>query len=209
MASRAFIIASTVLAMVLGACRTSRQPDVKPDIKTDPVIQTKSEPALKVVERASFTGLVEHVSMYPVPNRREDLALSLVVSASNAGAPSIAQGWKLEVNSPGKLGSAVLDTVHINGYVEMPGSDGKKVDLAKEDMVFKTARVPIAKGARVNGILTFVLSKTSEKELASNHSSFILHFKDSQGNAYRTRKVMIGEKVARSDNSPGVKGTKP
>src|ERR1043166_5205543 len=37
------------------------------------------------------------VSLYPLPNRREDLAVTLMVSVRNSGAPSVAQGWKLEV----------------------------------------------------------------------------------------------------------------
>lgn len=79
----------------------------------------------------------------------------------------------------------------------MPGTNGIKVDLAKEDLVLKTAPVPIAKGALVNGILTFVLSKTSESELANTNTSLIVHFKDSQGNPYQTPKGVIGERASK------------
>jgi len=41
----------------------------------------------------------------------------------------------------------------------MPGTNGQKVDLGKEDLVLKTAQVPISNGARVKGVLTFVLSQ--------------------------------------------------
>jgi len=204
MISKAFIIGSIVLALFLGACRGSKAPEVNAGSAS----QTKIEPDTKVVEKPLLVAVIDHVSMYPVPNRREDLAFSLVVSASNAGAPSTVRDWSLLVNSPGS--HAVLEPVHINGLVEMPGSDGKKVDLGKEDLVLKTEQAPIAKGSSVSGILTFVLPKTSEQELARTRASFILHFKDSQGNAYQTRRVIIGEKLARPINSPESKsGAKP
>jgi len=88
----------------------------------------------------------------------------------------------------------------------MPGTNGTKVDLAKEDLVLKTAQVPIAKGARVNGILTFVLSKASESELSNNNTSLTLHFNDSQGNRYQTPRIVIGAKAPRPISDPGIKG---
>jgi hypothetical protein len=201
MASKAFIIGSVGLALFLGACRAAKSPDA--NAGSGP--QTKIEPDTKVAERPLLLGLIEHISMYPVPNRREDLAFSLVVSASNAGAATTVRGWNLEVDSPGSRGHTILEPVHVNGVVEMPGSAGKKVDLAKEDLALKTEQEPLAKGASVNGILTFVLSKTSEQELASSRTSFILRFKDSQGNAYQTRKGTIGEKLARPETKSGAK----
>jgi hypothetical protein len=132
--------------------------------------------------------------MYPVPNRPEDLAVSLVVSVGNTGSPSTVQGWNLEVNSPGRSIPNV-EPVHVTGYVDMPGTRNRNIDLDKEDLVLKTAQVPIAKGARINGILTFVLAKTSESDLSNNRASFTVHFKDSQGNPSQTPKSVIGVKV--------------
>jgi hypothetical protein len=201
--SRPFILVLAILALVLGACRTSQRPDTR----TDPTIQTKTEPDSKVVaEKPSLAGRIENVSMYPVPNHQEDLAVSLVVSVRNAGSPSTAQGWNLGVNSPSRRFPTVLEPVHVSGYVDMPGTNGTKVDLAKEDLVLKTAQVPIAKGARVNGILTFVLSKTSESDVSNNNTSFTLNFKDFQGNPYQTPKSVIGGKAIRPISSPGIKG---
>ncbi len=134
--------------------------------------------------------------MYPVPNRPEDLAVSLVVSVRNAGSPSTAQGWSLEVTSPERP-PATVEAVHVNGQVEMPGTIGKKVDLGKEDLVLKTEQVSIAKGARVSGILTFVLRKTSESVLSNNNTSLTVHFKDSQSNQYQTPKSVIGAKAGK------------
>jgi hypothetical protein len=139
--------------------------------------------------------------MYPVPNHREDLAVSLVVFIRNSGSPSTAQGWSLEV-SPSRHVPTVVEPVHVSGFVDMPGTKGTKVDLAKEDLVLKTAQVPIAKGSPVKGILTFVLSKTSQSEVSNNNTSFTLHFKDSQGNPYQTPKSVIGGKAS----NPGLKG---
>ena len=183
-----------VLVLVLGGCRTSQPLEGK----TDPAPQTNSQPDSKVViEKPSLVGRIENVSMYPVPNRSEDLAVSLVVSITNAGAPSTVQGWTLEVSSPSLPTPTVLEPVHVNGIVEMPGTNGGKVDLGKEDLVLKTAQVPIANGARVKGILTFVLSKTSEKSLSNNNASVIVRFKDSRGTQYQTPKTVIGGKAVK------------
>jgi hypothetical protein len=147
-ATHLFTIATAVLVLALGACRPNRPPETKPDSAIPAQTQTDSKPT---AEKPSLAGLIEHVSMYPVPNRPEDLAVSVVVSVRNTGSPSTAQGWSLEVTSPGRP-PAVTEAIHVNGQVEMPGSNGKKIDLAKEDLVLKTEQVPIAQGARVNGI---------------------------------------------------------
>ena len=193
-----FIIATAVLALVLCACRPRRPPETKPDSAIPVKTQPDSKPA---AEKPSLAGLIEHVSMYPVPNRPEDLAVSLVVSVRNAGSPSTAQGWSLEVTSPGRP-PVTTEAVHVSGQVEMPGSNGKKIDLAKEDLVLKTAQIPIAQGARVNGVLTFVLAKTSESVLSNNSTALAVRFKDSQSNQYQTPKSVIGAKIAKPNSSP-------
>jgi hypothetical protein len=190
-ATRPFIIMAALLSLT--ACRTTRPPEIRLDPAATTNTPTDSKP---IVEKPLLAGLIEHVSMYPVPNRPADLAVSLVVSVGNTGSPSTAQGWSLEVTSP-KRALTTAEAVHVNGQVEMPGSNGKKVDLAKEDLVLKTAQVPVAKGARVNGILTFVLPNTSESVLANNNTSLTVHFKDSQSNLYQTPKSIIGAKAAK------------
>jgi hypothetical protein len=194
--SRQLLFVPTLSIMVLaGACRTSPPSE----IKTDPSAKTESNSkvAEQPAERPLFSGRIENVSMYPVPNKREDLAISLVVSITNAGSSSVAQGWNLEVSSPSRGVPASLEPVHVNGLVEMPGSAGKKVDLGKEDLVLKTAPAAIAKGASVNGILTFVLPRSTESELANNSTRLVLHFKDSQGHSYPTPAVLVGAKTGK------------
>ena len=189
--SRTLILGLMVSASLLGGCRTSQRQDTS----TAPTAQTKTEPDSRVaVERPLLAGRIESMSLYPVPNHREDLAVSLVVSVGNTGSPSTVQGWNLEVTSSGRSIPNV-EPVHVSGLVDMPGTVNKKIDLDKEDLVLKTAQVPIAKGARINGILTFVLSKTSEGDLSNNRASFTVHFKDSQGNPSQTPKSVIGVKV--------------
>jgi hypothetical protein len=199
-ANRPFILVIAVLALFGGACQPNKTSQPGPESATTTNSQTDSKP---LAEKPSLSGLIEHVSMYPVPNRPEDLAVSLVVWVRNAGLPSTAQGWTLEVTSPGRPRTDVA-AVHVNGLVEMPGSNGQKVDLGKEDLALKTVQVPIAKGARVNGILTFVLAKTSESVLSNNNTTLIIHFKDSQGNSYQTPKNVIGAKAAKPNASPGM-----
>jgi hypothetical protein len=97
-----------------------------------------------------------------------------------------------------------VEAVHVNGQVEMPGSNGQKVDLAKEDLVLKTAQAPIAKDARVNGVLTFVLAKTSESILSNNHTSLTVYFKDAQSNQYQTPRSVIGVNGAKPNSSPDI-----
>ena len=146
-----------------------------------------------VVEKSAFAGLIKNVSLYPVPGSSGDLAISLVVSISNSGAPDRAQDWTLEVSSPSAGVPTGLEPVHVNGVVELPGSN-KSVDLAKEDLTVKGID-PIARGSQVEGVLTFVLPKIEQRALNHNSSSLVLHFKDSQGNSYQTPKAYIGTKV--------------
>jgi len=192
------VLTAAGIALVLGGCQTKRVPEIQPD--TTVAANTQTTPRTDV-EKLALKGQIEHVSMYPVPNRAADLAVSLVVSLRNAGSPTTAQGWSLEVTSPGKP-PATVAAVHVNGQVEMPGSNGRKVDLATEDLVLKTAKVPIAQGASINGILTFVLARTSEQVLANSNTSFTVHFKDAQGNSYQTPKSVIGAKAAKPVSSP-------
>lgn len=192
--SRLSLTVLAVVALALAGCRTSQPPEVKTNLP----VQTNSQPdASTVAEKPSLAGRIENISMYPVPNRPEDLAVSLVVSITNAGPPSIAQGWSLEVSSPGLATPIAVEAVHVNGIVEMPGTKGQKVDLGKEDLVLKTAQVPIAKGGAAKGILTFVLSRTSEKSLSNNKASVTIRFKDSRGTPYQTPKTVIGGKASK------------
>jgi hypothetical protein len=61
--------------------------------------------------------------------------------------------------------------------------------------VTKTAQVSIGKSKSVNGVLTFVMSRTAENEVSNNNTTLTIDFKDSQDNSHRTRKYVIGSKV--------------
>jgi|GEM_PF-2155984 len=197
-ATRALIVAMAALTLVLGGCRTNRPAELRPESVVPTNTKTDSEPE---AEKPDLGGLIEHVSMYPVPNQKDDLAVSVVVTVRNSGLASTSHNWTLEVTSPGQPPTTVA-AVHVNGKVEMPGTNGAKVDLGKEDLVLKTAGVPIAKGASVKGILTFVLAKTSESSLSNNNTTLVVHFKDSQGNSYQTPKSIIGGKAAKPSTTP-------
>jgi len=144
----------------------------------------------------SFRGLIKNVSLYAVPGRRDDLAISLVVAIANSGAPSVLREWKLDVSSPDKGVPSGLAPVHVNGVVDLPGAEMKTVDLAKEDLMLKTADSPVAAGGQVSGVLTFVLPNTTESQLAHNSTSLVVHFKDLQGRSYWTPKTFIGKKAS-------------
>lgn len=160
-------------------------------------MQPRAETAPETyVEKPSLSGKIQNLSMYPVPNKRQDLAVSLVVSVINKGSPGFAQDWRLEVNSPGRDDLKSLEPVHVNGLVEIPGQR-IKVDLAKEDLAIKSKQSPIAKGDQLDGVLTFVLPRTATQDLANNKSSFTLHFKDSLGSSHQTPKSVIGTKVGK------------
>lgn len=116
-----------------------------------------------------------------------------MVTVSNSGPTSNAQGWTLSVNSPGKYDLRGLQPVHVNGVVAMPGT-GTRVDLDKEDLVIKSKDTPISTGATLKGILTFVMARTSAADLSNNNSTLVIHFKDSQGNSYQTPNTKIGAK---------------
>ena len=177
-----------VLAFALSACQ-GKQAD-----NTARTGQSPTLTATPATARPLLAGRIDNVSLYRVPNNASDLAISLVVSVTNAGEPGVAQNWKLEVNSPGGQEPLVVDPVHVSGVVDMPGGQGQKVDLAKEDLALKAARTSITAKDRLTGILTFVLKGTSEGSLASNNTRLAIHFNDQQGNSYQSPQVALGAK---------------
>ncbi len=160
-----------------GTTGTSAQPTAKPQ-----------------VDGTAFRGVIKNVSLYSVPGHSDDLAMTLVVSIKNSGGPSVLQEWKLEVNTPTKGVPTGGDAVHVSGVVDLPGAEGKKVDLAKDDLSVKAAQTPVATGSETSGVLTFVLPKTTESSLSGNNTSVMVRFKDSQGLLYWTPKTFIGAK---------------
>ena len=179
------LVLCLLLSLLLTACTDSASTNTNP--------QSTIGQAKPVAEKPALAGLIKNVSLYPVPDRPGDLAISLVVSIHNSGAPGRAEGWTLEVSSPSPGVPTGLEPVHVNGVVDLPGSN-KSVDLAKEDLTVKGAD-PITRDSQVEGVLTFVLPRTEERVLSHNSSSLILHFKDSSGNNYQTPKTYIGKKV--------------
>lgn len=184
--SRSFVILAPLI-LGLAGCQTSEKP------KSETAPQTNAEVVRQVSpEKPSLSGEIENLSLYPVPNTRRSLAISLVVSVRNTGSPTIAQDWTMSVTAPGRNDLGTLEPVHVNGIVEMPGTAGMQVDLATEDLVIKSKQNPIAKGAQLKGILTFVLPNVSARELSNNHATLLLQFKDNQGRSYKTGKATIG-----------------
>ena len=186
-ASTRSLVILLLLVLGLAGCQTSENP------KSEPATQTNTEVVSQVSpEKPSLSGEIENLSLYPVPNNRRNLAISLVVSVRNTGSPSIAQDWTLSVTAPGRTDLGNLEPVHVNGVVEMPGTAGMQVDLAKEDLAIKSKQNPVAKGAQLKGILTFVLPNASARELSKNKAALLLQFKDNQGRSYQTGKATIG-----------------
>jgi len=177
-----------VLALALTGCQG------KPAENTTRTSQSPAQTATPATPRPLLAGRIDNVSLYPVPNNASDLAISLVVSVTNAGEPAVAQNWKLEVNSPGGQEPIVVEPVHVSGVVDKPGGQGQKVDLAKEDLAIKATRTSITAKDRLTGILTFMLKETSESKLASNNTRLAVHFKDQQGNSYQSPQVALGAK---------------
>ena len=182
------------VALLLMSCFTACSHSTPGNTNHQTQQPTTSDQNKQGSEKSSLSGLIKNVSLYPVPDHRGDLAISLVVSVRNSGAADRAEGWTLEVNSPSSGVPTGLEPVHVNGVVELPGSN-KSVDLAKEDLTVKGTDL-IGRNSQVEGVLTFVLPSTEEHALNHNSSSLVLHFKDSQGNSYQTPRTYIGQKVA-------------
>jgi hypothetical protein len=147
-----------------------------------------------VAEKPVLAGVIRYVSLYPVPNNRKDLAVSMVVSVKNEGAPTTVRAWTLAVSGPGQSLPSGLEAVHVSGVVDLPGSQSGKVDLDKEDLVQKSANLVLTKGNQIDGVLTFILPDTTEKDLANRGVQLTVHFKDASGTAYQTPKSIVGAK---------------
>jgi hypothetical protein len=186
--SRTFVV--LVLLIGLAGCQSSRTPNTN-SASPSPG-QTNNEAGKQTAAQTpSLTGKIDNLSLYPVPNNRENLAISVVVSVSNSGAPDNAKDWTLAVNTPGRRDLRGIQPVHVNGVVAMPGS-GERVDLDKEDLAIKSKDTAIGNGATLKGILTFVLPKLSATDLSNNNSTLVIHFKDSRNNSYQTANALIG-----------------
>jgi hypothetical protein len=182
-----------ILALLfLTTCRSAPAPQSSSASDTP---ATKKSPVQVVAERPSLSGRVENISLYPVPNNQQDLAISVVLTINNSGSPGVAQDWSLSVSSPSGAKSA--QPVHVNGVVELPGSGGGRVDLGKEDLALKSKQTPIAKGGTLKGIMTFVLPGVSVADLSNNGSTLAINFKDDHGGSYQTPRAIIGAKVKR------------
>jgi hypothetical protein len=184
--NRISTVLGLLIASLLIACSDSASTNTTPQ----PTPSPQNKP---VAEKSALAGLIKNVSLYPVPGRRGDLAISLIVSIHNSGRPDRVERWSLEVSSPSSGVPTGLEPVHVNGIVDLPGTN-KRVDLAKEDLTVKSAE-GVGSNSQVEGVLTFVLAGTEERALSHNSSSLILHFKDSRGNNYQTPKTYIGKKV--------------
>lgn len=195
MRSRFLILLTLCLLITTVDCGSSQPPTSPVQTNTPFNVSSNLNSNTTVTEKASFDARVKNVSLYVVPGKTKDLAVSLVVSLRNLGAASGADAWTLEVNSPTAGVPTNLKPVHVNGVVDLPGSSGKSVDLAKEDLAAMLKGKPLARGSEVEGVLTFVLPETSERDLAHNSSSVILHFNDDGGSSYQTPKTYIGKKV--------------
>jgi hypothetical protein len=194
MPSTTFFSALLVVAALLlsTGCRSTStsQPNSLPQTST-----SSQSPATVSDVPPKFSGRIDNISLYPVPNNSKDLAISLVVIVSNSGSPALVQDWSLSLNCPTRNDLKTAKPVHVNGIVDMPPGAGGSVDLSKEDLVLKSQQAPLANGETLKGILTFVLTETSAAELSNNGSTLAIQFKDSRGGSYRTPIAIIGSKI--------------
>jgi hypothetical protein len=183
-------LAILLLVLAFAGCR-SRQGTETNSARPS---ETNTQPSNQSAEKPAFAGKIENLSLYPVPNRPENLAVSLVVSVTNDGAAGNAGDWTLAVYAPGRFDLRGLQPVHVNGVVTMPGASGKRVDLDREDLAVKSKDAVVNRGETLTGILTFILAKTAASDISNSNTSIVLHFKDSQGNSYQTGKATVGAK---------------
>jgi len=183
-------VAIVLLVLAIAGCK-SRQSTETNSARAG---EANTQPANQSGEKPAFAGKIENLSLYPVPNRSENLAVSLVVSVTNDGAAGNANDWTMAVYAPGRFDLRGLQPVHVNGVVTMPGTSGKRVDLDTEDLAVKSKDTVINSGETLTGILTFILAKTAASDISNNNTSFVVHFKDSQGNSYQTGKAAVGAK---------------
>ena len=179
---------------ILCGCRNTAAPVTSSSATAQPTnTQSNESPSKQIPLTPPFlSGDIANLSIYPVPNNSRNVALTVFMSVKNVGSPTVAQNWKLVLAS-GSEEPRELRPVHVNGVVGIPGGEGQ-VDLGKEDLAVKSKSILLTKGNSLDGVLTFVLADTSEKNLSNNNASFVVKFEDSQGRLYQTRKYVIGNK---------------
>src|SRR4051794_4340205 len=90
-----------IALLITSAGCQSRKPGTN-SASPSPAQTTGDAAKQSATEKPSLSGNIDNLSIYPVPNNRENLAISVVVSVSNAGAPGNAKDWTLAVNTPGR-----------------------------------------------------------------------------------------------------------
>lgn len=192
--ARTLIIVLAITVAILSGCRNTAAPVTNSSATAQPTNTRSNEPPSNQIPLTPpfLSGNIANLSIYPVPNNTRNVALTVFISVKNVGSPTVAKNWKLVMASGGEE-PRELQPVHVNGVVGIPGGEGQ-VDLGKEDLALKSKSILLTKGNSLDGVLTFVLADTSEKNLSNNNSSFVVKFEDSQGRLYQTRKYVIGNK---------------
>jgi hypothetical protein len=102
-------------------------------------------------------------------------SMVLVISVTNAGAPSIADHWDLQVTLPdGQKQRGVQ--IPIPPLLTFGGASGEQTYSEKDALYNKAVKNPIQKGQKMTGVLWFLLEGTSSKDVAMN--AVKLTFKD-------------------------------
>jgi hypothetical protein len=97
-------------------------------------------------------------------------------SLTNDGAPSIAEGWRLEVALPDGR-SVKLPSVYMSPHTTSSGR-GWKMD---NDPLYEKAMTPIERGAKPRGTLLFLTTAFTYKEMKEVGTKYILNCIDIHG----------------------------
>ncbi len=150
---------------------------------------------LKTIPR--LTLHIEDTYIGGYPNDPDDTAFLLLVSVTNAyGPPSIADNWKMQIKIPGynspidAIGGQPFDP---NLPVTAELNNGQRgVYSASDDLREKLIQTPIAQGARVVGIIPFVVKNTKKSEIYKPQTILTLSCKDVAGNEIKGSHILKG-----------------
>ncbi len=140
-----------------------------------------AHPDMQAIIVGSSTGeIVERLPHY-------DTGVALNVDLLNSGPPSITKDWALSLElDNGEKFQGALDHSTVTGWADDTGTI-VNLDLSHRPFVDQmTATTPMAKGARLRGVLLFIFPDLPRQRVDNVNNKLILSFKDVRQRAFKT-----------------------
>jgi hypothetical protein len=156
-------------------------------------------PDFRIEIQGNSVGLIE---------QRPDLsAVTLFVSITNVGAPSVARDWRLAVKRPGIDEPIVAKSIvpPTRGDVTLGReNDSPLIIAASEELAAKTAQMPLTRGEARVGYLLYAIEGVPGAILRAEQTRLTLTVSDVHGRRYSAESLRSGKPGLPAPYVPGL-----